>query len=318
MSEAVTTHPSWPSRDWLPIAVSTVGGVAAVRWADFADRRLTEPFFEDSAAKARRSCDPCFTALAELGDAAELADTLQPSGFIFHLSRCGSTLVSQMLAALPSVIAVSEAPPIDDVLRRGGEDMIPILHAIVRALGRRRTPEARHFIVKLDSWHMPLLPIFRRAFPCVPWVFLCRDPVEVMVSHARQPGMQMVPGLHPGVMLGLAPTLDDFGYHVLARICAAALDGLEHGGGRVVDYAALPDAVFSTILPHFGITIGVEERAAMVATTRRHAKRPERMFVADEAAKQADASNDIREGIERHVGGLYDRLLAAAISNPRR
>src|SRR5438874_313448 len=42
---------------------------------------------------------------------------LRPSGLIFHMSRCGSTLVSQMLAALPANIVVSEAPPIDAIVQ---------------------------------------------------------------------------------------------------------------------------------------------------------------------------------------------------------
>src|SRR5206468_1319466 len=42
---------------------------------------------------------------------------LRPNGFIFHVSRCGSTLVSQMLAALAQNVVISEAPPIDAVVR---------------------------------------------------------------------------------------------------------------------------------------------------------------------------------------------------------
>ena len=42
---------------------------------------------------------------------------LAPTGFVFHLSRCGSTLVSQMLAALPQNVVLSEAGPINDALR---------------------------------------------------------------------------------------------------------------------------------------------------------------------------------------------------------
>jgi len=52
--------------------------------------------------------------------------------------------------------------------------------------------------VKLDSWHTIALPLFRRAFPAVPWVFLYATPVEVMVSQLRMPGLQMLPeGIGP-------------------------------------------------------------------------------------------------------------------------
>ena len=43
------------------------------------------------------------------------------------MSRCGSTLVSQMLAALPQNIVISEAAPIDAVvqLNRAQPDLPP-------------------------------------------------------------------------------------------------------------------------------------------------------------------------------------------------
>jgi len=51
------------------------------------------------------------TPLAALGDYAASNPGIAPDGFIFHVSRCGSTLVSQMLAALPDSIVLSEAGP---------------------------------------------------------------------------------------------------------------------------------------------------------------------------------------------------------------
>ena len=47
----------------------------------------------------------------------EQSPGLPPSGFIFHMSRCGSTLAARMLAASPRNIVLSEADPIDYVLR---------------------------------------------------------------------------------------------------------------------------------------------------------------------------------------------------------
>src|SRR5439155_24789392 len=139
--------------------------------------------------------------LAEL-QAAEPG--IPPTGFIFHMSRCGSTLISQMLAALPQNVVVSEAGPVDAVLRARFQapdlperEQIGWLQGIVSALGRRRTGEESHFFVKLDAWHTLDLPLIQRAFPDVPWLFLYRNPVEVMVSHARQPGSQLVPGMLP-------------------------------------------------------------------------------------------------------------------------
>ena len=54
------------------------------------------------------------SALEELN---ERSAGLAPSLFLFHVSRCGSTLISQMLAALPQNVVISEAGPMDAILR---------------------------------------------------------------------------------------------------------------------------------------------------------------------------------------------------------
>ena len=147
-------------------------------------------------------------ALAEL----QAADPgLPPTGFIFHMSRCGSTLVAQLLAALPQNIVISEAGPVDAVLRANWYDpnitsaqRIAWLRALLSAYARPRHGE-QHFYVKFDSWHTLELPLIQAAFPDVPWIFLYRDPVQVLVSHQRQRGSQMVPDLLPPQWLGLDP-----------------------------------------------------------------------------------------------------------------
>src|SRR5678816_558328 len=103
---------------------------------------------------------------------------------IFHMSRCGSTLVAQMLAALERNIVISEARPIDQVLgaKVDEERRIAWLRWIVNALAQRRRPAEEFFFIKLDAWHVLHLPLIQRAFPNTPWVFLYRDPIEVMVS----------------------------------------------------------------------------------------------------------------------------------------
>ena len=59
------------------------------------------------------------TPVEALEELYEAEPGIYPTGFIFHMSRCGSTLVSQMLAALPADIVVSEASVIDGALRAG-------------------------------------------------------------------------------------------------------------------------------------------------------------------------------------------------------
>ncbi len=68
------------------------------------------------------------------------------------------------------------------------------LRGMLSALGQRRNGDEKKFFVKFDSWHTINLPLIRRAFPDVPWIFLYRDPLEVMVSQLRQGALNTVPG----------------------------------------------------------------------------------------------------------------------------
>jgi hypothetical protein len=237
------------------------------------------------------------------------------------MSRCGSTLVAQMLAALPSNIVVSEAEPLNAVVQLRGsllqlslDQHVGVLTAMVAALGRGRSNAERHYVIKLDSWHTLALPLFRRAFPQVPWIFLYRDPVEVLVSQMRERGLQLIPGaLSPcpfGIENGAAMRDEEYCARVLEKICTAALDNLDFGRGLAINYDELPEAVWQKILPHFGIACSEAEKATMRFAARRDAKAPSVEFVSDTNVKQRQATEVVRATAQRHLDKVYRALEA--------
>ena len=315
-----------PPRHWLPIAVAAEAGVVAVDWARFGPEPLRGPVYEADIRRVSRlpfnRAIHYRTALHDLATQAEAMDALAPSGFIFHMSRCGSTLVAQMLAALPDSIAISEAPPLDAVVQLGRhfaeDDAVRALRAIVAAFGRKRAGRERRYVVKLDCWHTLALPLFRRAFPDVPWLFLYRDPVEVLVSQMRQRGMQTVPEYLPPAFYGIdaaeSTTQEEYCARVLAAVCRAALNHRGLGGALFLDYRLLPEAVFSAVLPHFGISCSDAEKELMRQTARRDAKSPSLPFVGNAEAKRQAATERLVHAADSHLGEIYERLetLAAA------
>jgi hypothetical protein len=327
VAETTAKETPMPPDGWLPIRASWHAGELYAHWAYFGARRLREPFFEGdvrwSTAQPFNRLFRYVTAVDELPAWLVERPHLQPSGFIFHMSRCGSTLVSQMLAAVDSNIVVSEASPIDGVVQAylanpdlGDQRQALRLRSIVGALGQKRCGDERHYFIKLDCWHSVALPLFRRAFPAVPWIFLYRDPVEVMVSQLRIPGSQMLPhGIGPnfhGIERSYGPgTAEDYYAQVLAKICEPALQHCDEGGGLLVNYRELPEAVFSTILPHFGVTCGAADRVAMMEAAGFDAKAPGFAFSPDSAAKRQQASPAARAAAERWLGDLYGRFEAS-------
>lgn len=319
-----------PPKTWLPIRAAWQSDQLCVQWAHFGQQQLREPFFEGDVQRCLfqpfnrlfRYCTP----IERLPEWLHLHRPVPPRGFIFHMSRCGSTLVSQMLAGVSHNIVISEASPIDTVVQANlvRRDLTQEQHAlwlrwIVGAFSHPRRGEERDVFVKLDSWHTLALPLFRHAFPSVPWIFLYRDPVEVLVSQLRMPGTQMVPGMLGPQLAGIEASLglrqpQEYYARVLARICEPVLHHLGDGSGLLVDYRQLPSAMWATILPHFGIACSERDEAAMAKVARHDAKTPSFEFAPDSDAKQQAATQPILAAAERWLGDIYRRLDAVRCS----
>lgn len=320
-SGAPVTLGHWPARGWLPARSVPTGGAPAFDWAYFGPDPVAGPFFEDAVRRASvlpfNQMFRTRTSFETLVEGAREQDAVVPSGLIFHMSRCGSTLVSEMLAAIAGHHVVSEPEPLDAVVqwaRFSGAPwslQVAALRAVVAALGRRGTVPDRFFI-KLDSWHTLALPLFRAAFPDVPWLFLYREPIEVVASHQRQPGAQTVPGILPAETLGIVGaanlTTEQYCAAALARICAAVLDHWALGGGLLVSYESLAPAMVGQIPAHFGFMPDEHARAAMQAMTKRHSKDASRPFVPDSADKRHAASSAVVAAAEVYLRPVYAQL----------
>lgn len=283
-------------RDWFPVALGHDG----IGWRHVPER-FTAPFFSDTLARQqphRRLA--CRTPLDCL-DRIEAG--LAPTGFIFHASRCGSTLLMQLLATLPSSIALSEPPAIDAFLRwhdaaPGDSGSVARLRQLVFALGQRRSEQERHFFIKLDSWHLPWIGLLRAAFPQTPCWFLYREPEAILASHQRQRGPQMVPGMTgpaaPGAQ-ALAPgDLDGYCALVLADFFERAL---RHANGlHLLHYRQLTGGRWEQVLARMGVRCSAPELHAMRERAGRHAKTAGAAFQGDPPAALA-APPSIRQAL---------------------
>lgn len=312
-------------RPWTPIRISGPPRDPVVEWALVA-APFTQPFFEQSAdvamaapfnlAFARR------TPLAALERLAREEPGLVPNGLIFHMSRCGSTLIAQMLARLEATIVVSEAQPFEALLRAhrlGGDESdgdvtVRRLRALAAVLGRPRRGELRLFI-KLHAGHVLDLPLFERAFPQTPWIFAFREPRAVLRSQARQPGAEILPGTIDPPPRGIEPPepgafdADDYGAQVLATFCEAALAGAPSPRARFVAYESLPEAVERTILPWFGIVPSDAERERMHEIARADTKRDGAFDAARDRERVSEAIDRLAA---RRLDDVYARLRACA------
>jgi gluconate kinase len=319
---------------WVPVRFFWHEEQPMLDWRRLDDRRFTEPFFDETISAAlQRPFNLLFRRLTPINVLLEWqarSPGISPSGFIFHMSRCGSTLAAQMLAALPRNIVLSEADPIDSVLRATlhnpalpEADRLRWLRALVSALGQHRGSDETRLFIKFESWHIIELPQIRAAFPDVPWIFLYRDPVEVLVSQTRRRGRTMQPGPLTFRLLGLnlsdAERMDPDEYcaRFLARICQAALEH-HRDGGMLVSYRDLPRAVWSSIADFFRSPDLSPFASVMQEVARFDAKAPHLAFADDCADKQRRSTDSIRMAATRRLEPVYRQLEEQRMQAPQR
>lgn len=144
---------------------------------------------EGSAASAG-----ALVSLAQLEARTRDEPVLRVAALIFHCSRCGSTLLARLFRldgtirvyaepeALPQFLQANSA-----ALQRGEKSSE--LGTFIRSFGLTPRAQEKSLILKLTSLSLAYLPAFRRCFPGVPFIYLLRDPVEVVASLQRhEPG----------------------------------------------------------------------------------------------------------------------------------
>lgn len=322
-------------KGWLPVDAVLRGGRPHVEWMDMNGVVLSEPFFQQTVERVGKTHAHGAALLTDINALIQLekiTDSLRPTGFIFHASRCGSTLVSNACGALRDALVFSEPRAADKLL---GHFFLPgvgegfqshiweiFLRGAVSALGQRRSGLERHFFIKFSCCGALQMDRVRRIWPDAPFVFVYRDPFEIMVSNMKNvPDWMRVEGQeeHTAAMLGVTPC------EVLGmsgeEFCARALGKFyEAAGGRadaktlLLDYEQISARSLLEVVRFFGITPSHEEVEAVKRVSRLYSKdtRRRRGFEADAVSKRDEASPLIKEMAGRWASEPYERLRAKA------
>jgi hypothetical protein len=298
------------SDGWTPVRLDESPAGLRVDWCYTDGYDFDDPFFDQTVERCLR--EPARLLFRRSTPLSALTCPAAPNGLIAHISRCGSTMVTQVLAARGDVVAWSEPPIVDQVVRvaAAGACGPDAVRGVLGELAARGRPAS---VVKLDAWASLDLSVVRQAAPDVPLVMMVRDPLEVLVSQAGRRGYHMIPGALPPEQLGLRPgdqpEPDEYGAIVLGRLLEVAHATLT-GDHRalVVDYTELPAAV-DRIATHFGLQTTPEQARTMTQAAARNAKNPVLPFAPDTEQKQHLATAQMRASIDRWAQPWYERLL---------
>ena len=282
-------------KDWIPYRLFEEGGTDYCRWLYLGDEKITEPFFEETIARCRKLPDNsrlirCVSSVEVLPEWAQQIETVAPTTFIFHISRCGSTLVSQLLDLQPANIVLSEVPFFDELLRSGNKNnsmpaTLPLLKASIEILGARRNETSTNLFIKVDSWHVHFYKQLRELYPQIPFILLYRRPDEVIRSQQKNRGMQAVPGLLEPEIFGFDKNeiiqlgLDEYMARVIESYLQAFLQILKADKLALpVNYNEGAIAIVNKIAAFTGITINEKEIEMMKQRSDFHGKYPGQFF----------------------------------------
>jgi hypothetical protein len=307
---------------WTPIRIDLSGAAPVIDWADLSEERFVEPFFDQTVT--RWAAGPRARPLVRTGlDALVALDnepSLEPAGMIFHLSRCGSTLVSRLLSTLPGAVVIAEPSPLNALLgldpgRVSEATLVRLVRLVVRALGRCRHGDERHLVLKCTSWNIRRREILAAAFPETPWVWVQREPAHVLASLLATPPGWLGLGITPprtARLFGLDPAAVPAKARVEFAACAlgAMLEAAaaDPAGRLSIDYADLPGAVWQLVAPHFGLEADSAAIERMMEESRFYSKDPSPRAFDGNAAERRPVTAAIRDAAQRLAEPGYRAL----------
>lgn len=183
---------------WLPISFRFSSPVPSVTWLDVGSKKISEPFFGQTLWNLRSepSTSERTTGIEELIQIADSFPSIDPAGIILHVSRCGSTLLTNAFKAGGECTTLSEAFVIDSLVRQntfqgvsiGVEGVENIRGRLLRAVVSLYTAcFGLQVVIKAHTTHILHISRLRQAWPSVPFIVNVRNPVEVMASNLARP-----------------------------------------------------------------------------------------------------------------------------------
>lgn len=310
------------SRHWIPYTYD--GRKDEVRWC-LPQGRAVQPFYDEYISHCRQHfvsalVSPQSSLDSLLQYATRFAQFPDPAGFIFHLSRCGSTLVSGCFAEMEHCSVLSEPPLLTEILlarHLSREDKKALLRVCLYLQGRPSENQP-HVIVKWNAWDIFYWELVREIWPRVPVLLLTRDPVEILASHGKNAGRHMsgdpsLAHVHKVFATSCSSTsLLDYRIKILRGLMTKMLHARRDKGVFLWDYALLDESALAEIFSCFKVEIASHQSIRVGQRLTRHSKSPYLTFQTDVAEKRRSFPPAQIDRIQSSLSDLYKTLIRKA------
>ena len=316
----------------IPLSIDSKKSI--ITWRDFGQYHTYEGRFSQ-ATKAQfgitekilgKAPNECQTPLSLLNQAN--FDGVDPSVFIFHVSRCGSTLLTRALAQSRNNLVYGEPVVINQLWHHFLGDKPATLTSpfnqqettlftnLLRALGRKRLDSHTHYAIKFSSLYCLIMDQISKLYPQTPILFIYRDPIEVLVS-VSQKNYGFVDDhqseLSQAAINSNAPVNDskDAYSAKLLEIKMQHAIRSTHPKLHYLNYSQLTKENLPKILETIGINFNTEDLQSMQNQFDFYSKSDYKTqhFENDSNIKRQQASEELQSLCEPTLNNLYQELL---------
>lgn len=174
----------------IPFALNNVNGNILVSWLSSQNIDMRFGFFSDSIKQL-----PKTERFSQITTLDVLYDNNTPAmkeniRTIFHCSRCGSTLLCQMLKQLDNCLILGEPTIIGQILKEKSfskKQKLTLLSNILNIYTQWGWTKNQSVIIKFTSWHMNYFELLREPLNNSSHLFLYREPNAVVSSLVKHP-----------------------------------------------------------------------------------------------------------------------------------
>eukprot|EP01035_Chromulina_nebulosa_P026497 gene26497-34697_t len=271
---------------------------------------------------------------------------VKPTGFVFHESRVGSTLVANSLASDPWSMVFSESAPTANALlhcNQCSKDIkIKIFRDVVTLMGN--SPFHKRMFFKFQSIVTTEMEIVLEAFPDTPWAFVYRQPVQTMMSHLDpRKGNSGAPCLRSmrNPPEAVKKTISSLGSSKVPKeawcaahlnmLCSSALNAYENfrsydsinnpqDRGLFINYESLPGSVVQVMLPFFRVVphedwINKIKEESQVYSKGKSQTKP---FTSDSEDKDSHATPEIIKFAHEYLLTSFKKMEGIAYSSVKK